>query len=151
MKRGGPEKCVKPFSKEIDVPGPYKGKGNKNEWGERLSDILTNLMRKDIATIQREYDRAVQTEHPGSITVHSWSETESLWMSLISSFPNATFNVEHQIGREDPLHPPRAAVCWSMSGKVTRMGLFGQPTNVDVYITSFATEWSSRLRRIHSL
>ena len=63
-REGGPEKCVKPFSKEIDFPGPYKGKGNKNEWGERLSDILTNLMRKDIATIQREYDRAVQTEHP---------------------------------------------------------------------------------------
>ena len=50
-REGGPEKCVKPFSKKTDVPGPYKGKGNKNEWGERLSVILTNLMSKDIATI----------------------------------------------------------------------------------------------------
>ena len=136
-REGGPEKCVKPFSKETDVPGPYTGKGNKNEWGKRLSSILTNLMSKDIATIQREYDRAVQTEHPGSVTVHSWSETESLWMSLISSFPNAIFSVEHQIGREDPLHPPRAAVRWSMSGKHEGWGMFGQPTNAYVYIMGF--------------
>ena len=32
-REGGPEKCVKPLSPATDRPGPYKGRGNENEWG----------------------------------------------------------------------------------------------------------------------
>ena len=92
-REGGPENCVQPFSPAIDVVGPYKGKGNDNEWGERLANILGRIMNKDIAVIQKEYDRAVQTEHPGSMTVHSWADREALWMNLRSSFPNAEFTI----------------------------------------------------------
>ena len=94
-------------------------------------------MEKDFAVIQSEYDRAVQTEHPGSKTVHSWSDTEALWMNLRSSFPSANFSIDHQIGREDPLLSPRAAVRWSLLGKHDGWGMFGQPTGVKVYIMGF--------------
>ena len=136
-REGGPENCVQPFSPAIDVVGPYKGKGNDNEWGERLANILGRIMNKDIAVIQKEYDRAVQTEHPGSITVHSWADTEALWMNLRSSFPNAEFTIEHQIGRKDPMLSPRAAIRWGLHGKHEGWGMFGQPTGADVYIMGF--------------
>ena len=136
-REGGAEKCVQPFCPENDVSGPYKGKGNNNEWGQKLSDILKRMMEKDFAVIQSEYDRAVQTEHPGSKTVHSWSDTEALWMNLRSSFPSANFSIDHQIGREDPLLSPRAAVRWSLLGKHDGWGMFGQPTGVKVYIMGF--------------
>ena len=136
-REGGAEKCVQPFCPENDVSGPYKGKGNNNEWGQKLSDILKRMMEKDFAVIQSEYDRAVQTEHPGSKTVHSWSDTEALWMNLRSSFPSANFSIDHQIGREDPLLSPRAAVRWSLFGKHDGWGMFGQPTGAKVYIMGF--------------
>ena len=136
-REGGAEKCVQPFCPENDVSGPYKGKGNNNEWGQKLSDILKRMMEKDFAVIQSEYDRAVQTEHPGSKTVHSWSDTEALWMNLRSSFPSANFSIDHQIGREDPLLSPRAAVRWSLLGKHDGWGMFGQPTGAKVYIMGF--------------
>ena len=136
-REGGAEKCVQPFCPENDVSGPYKGKGNNNEWGQKLSDILKRMMEKDFSVIQSEYDRAVQTEHPGSKTVHSWPDTEALWMNLRSSFPSANFSIDHQIGREDPLLSPRAAVRWSLLGKHDGWGMFGQPTGAKVYIMGF--------------
>ena len=136
-REGGAEKCIQPFCPENNVSGPYKGKGNNNEWGQKLSDILKRMMEKDFAVIQSEYDRAVQTEHPGSKTVHSWSDTEALWMNLRSSFPSANFSIDHQIGREDPLLSPRAAVRWSLLGKHDGWGMFGQPTGAKVYIMGF--------------
>ena len=137
-REGGAEACVKPFTPANDVKGPYKGSGNKNEWGERFADILTRMMSKDFAVIRGEYDRAVQTEHPASTTVHSWAETERLWMGLRASFPNAAFKIEHQIGRDDPMLSPRAAIRWSLHGKHDGWGMFGQPTGADVYVMGFS-------------
>lgn len=136
-REGGPDKCIIPFSPKVDVKGPYTGVGNDNEWGALLSDILTRIMNKDFAVIRSEYDRAVQTEHPASTTVHSWTDTEKLWMGLRSSFPNAKFAIEHQIGREDPMLSPRAAVRWSLYGKHDGWGMFGQPTSAEVYVMGF--------------
>lgn len=136
-REGGPENCIQPFSSKNDVEGPYKGKGNDNEWGQRLSYILRQMMDKDFAVIHREYDRAVHTEHPSCTTVHSWFDTEILWMNLRSSFPNAKFVVEHQIGREDKMLSPRAAIRWSLSGKHEGWGMFGKPTNTEVYVMGF--------------
>lgn len=136
-REGGAENCVKPFCPAIDVMGPYKGRGNENEWGQRLSDVLICMMNKDFSVIKTEYDRAVQTEHPGSITVHSWAETEKLWMGLRASFPNAKFTIEHQIGRGDPMLSPRAAIRWALHGKHDGWGMFGQPTGSEIYVMGF--------------
>ena len=136
-REGGPDHCIQPFSPSNDVEGPYKGKGNDNEWGVRLACILARIMDKDFAVIRREYDRAVQTEHPASTTVHSWADTEQLWMGLRAAFPNAKFSVEHQIGRDDPMLSPRSAVRWSLNGKHDGWGMFGQPTGAEVYVMGF--------------
>ncbi len=137
VREGGPDMCIQPFSPANDVEGPYKGRGNDNEWGALLANILTRMMDKDFAVIRAEYDRAVQTEHPASTTVHSWADTEQLWMGLRASFPNAKFAVEHQIGCEDPMLSPRAAIRWSLNGKHDGWGMFGQPTGADVYVMGF--------------
>ncbi len=136
-REGGAKNCVKPFTPSLDVKGPYKGKGNNNEWGSRMSDILSRIMTKDLSVIRAEYDRAVCTEHPASTTVHSWAATEKQWMGLRSSFPSAEFKIEHQIGREDPMLSPRAAVRWSLHGKHDGWGMFGQPTGAQVYVMGF--------------
>ncbi|MEM9212295.1 MAG: ester cyclase [Pseudomonadota bacterium] len=133
-REGGPENCVKPFTPAIDVPGPYKGKGNDNEWGEKLADILTRIMGADFAVIPEAYDRAVNLEYPGGVSGLSTGDADEFWMGLRASFPNAKFTIEHQIGRDDPMMPPRAAIRWGLHGKHTGWGSFGTPTGAEVYI-----------------
>ncbi|MBL4871820.1 MAG: ester cyclase [Rhodobacteraceae bacterium] len=133
-KEGGIENCIQPFSPVIDIEGPYQGKGNDNEWGQRYSDLLSRIMRADIAAIETEYDRAVQTEYPGGVTGHSFSSVDSFWMGLRASFPNANFEIHHQIGRDDPAMPPRAAIRWSLQGKHDGWGVFGRPSGAEVHV-----------------
>ena len=133
-REGGPANCVTPFSDKVDQLGPYKSKGNDNEWGQRYADILARIMNADMSVIPNEYDRGCQVEYPGGETGHSHGAADKFWMGLRASFPNAEFKVEHQIGREDALMPPRVAIRWSLKGKHDGWGYFGTPTNADVYI-----------------
>ncbi|MEX0370622.1 MAG: ester cyclase [Tateyamaria sp.] len=133
-KEGGPENAVRPLTPATDQPGPYKGRGNDNAWGQKYADILTRIMGADMAVIPAEYDRAVQSEYPGGITGHSHGPVDRFWMGLRASFPDATFTIDHQIGRDDDLMPPRAAIRWSLHGKHDGWGYFGAPTGADVYV-----------------
>ena len=131
---GGVEQCVKPFTPANDVPGPYKGRGNDNEWGHKYAQILERMMVGDMAVIPAEYDRACHLELPGGVTGHSHDAADQFWMWLRSSFPKATFTIEHQIGRSDAHMPPRAAIRWGLHGKHDGWGSFGAPTGADVYV-----------------
>ena len=133
-REGGPENCVQPFTPENDVKGPYTGRGNDNEWGEKYASILTRIMSADFSVIPAEYDRAAHLEYAGGVTAHSHDAIDKFWLGLRSSFPSATFQIDHQIGREDANMPPRAAVRWSLTGKHDGWGVFGAPTGADVYI-----------------
>lgn len=131
---GGPENSSLGFTPAIDKPGPYTGTGNDNEWGQRYADLLTRIMAADLAAIPAEYDRACQLEYPGGVSGHSHGDADRFWTSLRASFPNAKFTIQHQIGRDDPLMPPRAAIRWSLHGKHDGWGAFGKPSGADVYI-----------------
>jgi predicted ester cyclase len=133
-KEGGPEHCVKPLTPATDKPGPYKGRGNDNLWGAKYADLLTRIMGADMAAIPAEYDRAVQVEYPGGVTGHSHGAVDQFWMGLRASFPDAAFRIEHVIGREDPMMPPRAALRWSLHGRHSGWGAFGTPTGAEVYV-----------------
>lgn len=133
-REGGPEACVKPLTPEIDRPGPYKGRGNGNEWGARLADTLTRIMGADMAAIPEGYDRACHLEYPGHVTAHGPAAADRFWMGLRAAFPNAAFSIDHQIGRDDAHMPPRAAIRWSLWGKHEGWGAFGRPTGAMVYV-----------------
>ncbi|WP_158174443.1 nuclear transport factor 2 family protein [Grimontia hollisae] len=136
--QGGPEHCAHPFTPACDKPGPYLGTGNDNAWGQRYANVLSRVMNAEFSCIPNEYDRACQAEYPGGVTVNAWPAIDRFWMGLRASFPNATFSIQHQIGREDPLMPPRAAIRFSLHGKHDGWGAFGQPTGADVYVMGAA-------------
>lgn len=136
-REGGPDRARRPFTPEIDLPGPYKGRGNDHPLGQRLADILTRIMDKDVAAIGAEYDRAVHVWHPGSVTGWGIPFAEAQWMQLRTCFPDATFTIHHQIGRADAGQPDRAALRWSLDGYHTGFGLFGAPTGAKVHIMGF--------------
>lgn len=133
-REGGPEVCVKPLTPATDKPGPYKGRGNDNEWGQRYADLLTRIMNADMAVIPEAYDRAAQLEYAGGVTGHGFGDADKFWMGLRSAFPSATFKIDHIIGRDDPMMPPRAALRWSLHGKHDGWGVFGAPSGAEVYV-----------------
>jgi len=137
-REGGPADCVRPFTPAIDTPGPYKGRGNDNEWGVKYADIFSRIMDADMAVIPAEYDRACQLESPGGVSGHSHRDADRFWLGLRSSFPHAQFAIEHQIGRDDPMMPPRAAIRWSLHGKHDGWGVFGTPTGAEVHVMGAA-------------
>lgn len=133
-REGGPERCTRPLTPATDVAGPYDGRGNDNEWGARLADVLTRIMAADFAVIPAAYDRAVNLFHPGGQDASGHEAADRFWLGLRAAFPDATFRLEHVIGREDPLMPPRAAVRWSLQGRHAGWGRYGAPTGAEVHI-----------------
>lgn len=135
---GGAEHAARPFTPEQDRHGPYRGRGNDNEWGERYGAVLSAIMDADIAVIRREYDRACRLNYPDGQDSRSFGPAENFWMALRAAFPSAEFWIDHQIGNEDRLTGPRAALRWSLRGKHDGWGSFGPPSGADVYVFGFS-------------
>ncbi|OAN76297.1 polyketide cyclase [Jannaschia sp. EhC01] len=133
-KEGGAGACMPPLTPDTDVPGPYTGRGNDNEWGARYADTLRAIMNAGFDVIPARYDRGIAAEYPGDATALGWLQVDQFWMGLRAAFPDATFSVDHVVGREDPLMPPRAAVRWSLHGTHSGWGRFGRPTGAEVYV-----------------
>ena len=124
----------RPFCPEVDVVGPYTGTGNDNEWGAKYAGILTRIMQAELSLIQTDYDRACAVHYPGAVNTHGRAEADKFWLGLRAAFPSAEFKIHHQIGREDPMMPPRAAIRWSLDGTHDGWGSFGAPTGARVHI-----------------
>jgi len=125
---------VPPFTPAIDIVGPYTGRGNGDQPGADYADILQRIMSAGFSVIPERYDRACQLELPGGITAHGTDAADEFWMNLRSAFPFAEFVIHHVIGRDDPGFAPRAAVRWSLTGKHTGFGAFGEPSDAMVHI-----------------
>ncbi|RYG92273.1 nuclear transport factor 2 family protein [Loktanella sp. IMCC34160] len=141
-REGGPMACVKPMTPANDVPGPYQGKGNDDPWGAKHAALIQAIMDGKLDRIPATYDRGAALCYPGHVRTQGWSEADQFWIGLRAAFPDAAFSLDHIIGREDPLMPPRSAVRWSLHGKHSGWGRFGRPTGADVYVMGISqAEW----------
>ncbi|MEL6958402.1 MAG: ester cyclase [Pseudomonadota bacterium] len=131
---GGPDKAARPFTPDQDIDGGYNSKGNGNSWGQRYADTLTKIMNLDFHCIPEDYDRAVNCEYAGGLSVLSHDSVTKFWLGLRSSFPDATFKIHHQIGMDGDMLPPRASVRWSLDGTHSGWGTFGKPTGAQVHV-----------------
>ena len=133
-REGGLGNCVQPFHPSIDKVGPYTGRGNDNEWGAKYADILERIMSADLSVIPAEYDRAITGFYPGGVELISTDGVDDFWVKLRASFPSSAFTIDHQIGREDTMMSPRAAIRWSLTGKHDGWGAFGKPSGAEVHV-----------------
>ncbi len=132
--QGGPEAAARPFRPEHDVAGDYAGTGNDNQWGQRYGSLLQGLLAGDTSELRGEYDRAIQQDLPGGIVAYGWESPESFWSELLSSMPDASFEIHHQIGNDPDLGPGRAALRWSLTGTHSGTGRYGKPTGAPVHV-----------------
>lgn len=131
---GGPGRARHPFTPKDDKPGKYKSTGNGNEWGQRAGGVISRMMRAEFSVVTETYDRGCQLEYPGGVSAHSTAPAEAFWLGLRSAFPNAEFGIDHAIGRDDPMMPPRAAIRWHLTGKHEGWGSFGAPSGAEVHV-----------------
>ena len=131
---GGPASASKPFTPDQDIDGGYNSNGNDNSWGQRYANTLQRIMNMDFNVIAQDYDRAVGCEYAGAISAYSHDTVTKFWLGLRSSFPDATFTIHHQIGMDNDMLPPRAAIRWSLDGTHSGWGSFGAPTGVPVHV-----------------
>jgi hypothetical protein len=69
-------------------------------------------------------------------------EADRFWVALRAAFPTAELVIEHRIGRDDPMMPPRSAVRWSLKGRHEGRGMFGLPTGAPVFLRGCShSEW----------
>jgi hypothetical protein len=137
-REGGVEAATRPFTPDQDRAGPYQGRGNDSRWGAKYAEILQALMSADLSVVAREYDRACRLEYPDGLDERSHGPAETFWMGLRASFPSASFTINHQIGNEDPMLGPRAAIRWSLQGLHDGWGAFGRPSGAEVYVMGFS-------------
>ena len=137
-REGGPTVALRPFTPEQNLPGPYHGCGNDNAWGACYAEILKAIMSSDFDVITRDYDRACRLYYPDGIEDRSINAAENFWLGLRASFPTAKFRIDHQIGNEDAMLGPRAAIRWSLWGKHEGWGYFGAPSGADIYVMGFS-------------
>jgi hypothetical protein len=123
-----------PLTPNSDVVGPYTGAGNGNEWGHKHAKILQKIMRAEFGVIEDEYDRACHLAYPCGVEAHGIDTAKEFFIGLRSAFPYASFKIEHQIGRHDPMLGARSAIRWSLTGKHEGFGRYGAPTGAEVHV-----------------
>ena len=132
---GGVERCSVPFSNSSPVNGEYiPPKILYNNFGKYYAEILKGIMNSEKDVVDKNYDRAVKQDQPGGITVQGNKEVNNFWLKLRSSFPDAEYKVEHISFTEENNQPKKAAVRWSLNGKHSGKGYFGEPSNAEVYV-----------------
>lgn len=140
--QGGPASAKRPFTFADDIPGPYQGRGNDNEWGQRYEALLNSIMAADFTAVGKTYDRAVHLQLPGGRAANGVMAADEFWLGVRAAFPTAKLVIEHRIGREDPMLSPRSAVRWSLVGTHDGKGMFGAPTGAKVQVRGAShAEW----------
>lgn len=144
---GGVGTASRPFTPVTEPGLVYTGRGNEHAVGHRYGEILSAVMNNPIGdgespsgglddgdTIGRGYDRAAHLEVPGGRSEHGWAGARQFWSSLRACFPDATFAIHHQIGRDDPGLGERAALRWSLHGTHDGGERYGKPGGAEVHV-----------------
>ena len=143
---GGSEKCTTPFNASTKIDSKYIVPPQSNiSIGEDYGSILTNIMDSTSNVFQKSYDRAVRQEQAGGLTGYGRDDVEKFWMNLRSSFPDAKFTLEHCANLQENKQTNKSAIRWSLIGKHSGSGLFGTPTDTEVYVMGINhAEFSSK-------
>jgi len=131
---GGAEKAAPVFLPENDVDGGYHGRGNENAWGAQYADSLRRIMDHDFNHIFESYDRAVIGDYAGGQSTLGRDGSVAFWLGLRAAFPDAQFEIHHQIGMDADMLSPRASIRWSLDGTHSGWGAFGRPTGNRVHV-----------------
>ena len=137
--QGGVENCAVPFNKNtpLDLKYSQLNLPEKNS-GYEYAEVLKSIFNKDINIVDKTYDRAINQELPGGLKAYGVEEVKTFWTSLFSSFPDATFSIDHVSFLEEPNQYRKAAIRWSLNGVHSGSGYFGVPSQAAVHVMAIS-------------
>ena len=122
------------FAPEHDVEGSYRAPPCADERALAVADMLREVWHGGLSALARGYDEAVALELFGDRSRSGIDEATRHWLSLASAMPDATFTVDHLIGRADRGRPHRVAVRWTASGAHAGPGAFGAASAAPLHV-----------------
>ena len=131
---GGFKKARKLFDLNSEIKSKYKQLNiDENGPGKKYSEILKNIFNNTYDF--KEYCRAATICWPGNKIGHGREDVTKFWNSLLNTFTDIQFSIEHIGSLEEKNKNPRASVRWFFNGKHTNDSEeFGNKTNGDIFI-----------------
>ena len=117
-----------------DPEGTYASPACTDERALAFADTLRALWRADLGAVRRDYDPAVALELYGGVSGAGVEMATRHWLSLGAAMPDASFSVDHMIGRADEGRPHRVALRWTARGRHDGHGAFGAPSGAELYV-----------------
>lgn len=100
-----------------------------------VRDLQTAIWSgRDLSTVRRGYDRAVNLHLPAGVNAHGAEPCERFLFGYLASFPDAAFAIDHSIARREPGRPVRVATRWTLTGTHCGTGAFGPPSGAPMLI-----------------
>ena len=94
--------------------------------------------KKNTAAIKRLYFDGATLFAPGGQACHGHADIDRFVVGYLASFPDAVLRIHSTIVNRDPESAVRLAIRWSLDGKHTGYGHFGEPTGATVHIMAMS-------------
>ena len=117
-----------------DPEGRYRSPVCADERALLYADLLRETWRGGLAAVRRHYEEGVALERYDGVSGAGIDMATRHWLSLGAAMPDATFSIDHLIGRSDPERPHRVAVRWRARGRHDGHGTFGPPSGAPLYV-----------------
>ncbi len=103
---------------------------------------------KEIAAIRTLYFEGAAQHVPGGDVLYGHAGIDRFVVGYLASFPDARFEVHSAIVNRDPELPARVALRWSLSGRHSGFGHFGEPSGADIFVMGMSHVYmtGSRIR-----
>ena len=123
------------YSRGSDIAGTYRVPGEASAEARIYADTLRRIwIEKDLAAIAERYDPACALELPGGMSASGHGAADRFWLGYLAALPDAAFEIDHLIGRDDPGRAARVAARWSVRATHSGHGAFGAPSGAEIYI-----------------
>lgn len=126
----------------------YTGKGNSTHAGSALANTVIDLLKGDMDTARRQFDRAAQFDLPGGVVVNGRDAGLAALREFLSPLQCSDVAIDHVMGQADLRKGTRGAARISFVARHGEPGWFGESTAKEVSVMSiWHAEFSGHLIR----
>ena len=122
------------FSPALDRPSRYRPVIAQDADVQRYCEALAAIWNgRHTSVIRHLYFSGVALHGPGAESFHGHAEIDRLVLSYLGAFPDLEFRIESATVNREAEMPVRIAVRWSLTGRHTGFGRFGEPSGAQIY------------------
>jgi predicted ester cyclase len=123
------------FTPDQDVAGRYRPRIADDPAAARTIAAYRAIWGETTpAAIRDHYFEGAAVALPGGDTADGWGEIDRFVVGLLASLPDARLTIHGAVVNREPEKPVRVALRWSLDGRHTGWGRWGEPTGAALHI-----------------